>query len=147
MRTRPGRWAALTKEAAGGGGCVCGILTEKQVEDREAAAKTGMEIAEKYGYDLKDSFGAGALPGMAGGMMLILAAGLAACAGLAWHSMRLKREARERADYLEEKLKEETVRNPEDEAELRREEQETKSLITDIFSSAEDAGGLSEDEL
>ena len=89
-------------------------------------------MLEKYGYELKDSFGAGALPGMAGGMALILAAGLAACAGLAWHSMRLKREARERADYLEEKLKEETVRNQKMEAELRREEQETKSLITDI---------------
>ena len=124
--------AALTKEAPEEEAVFAGILTGKTVEDREAAAKTGMELLEKYGYDLKDSFGAGALPGMAGGMMLILAAGLAACAGLAWHSMRLKREARERADYLEEKLKEETVRNQKMEAELRREEQETKSLITDI---------------
>lgn len=124
--------AALTKEAPEEEAVFAGILTGKTVEDREAAAKTGMELLEKYGYELKDSFGAGALPGMAGGMMLILAAGLAACAGLAWHSMRLKREARERADYLEEKLKEETVRNQKMEAELRREEQETKSLITDI---------------
>ena len=88
--------AALTKEAPEEEAVFAGILTGKTVEDREAAAKTGMELLEKYGYDLKDSFGAGALPGMAGGMMLILAAGLAACAGLAWHSMRLKREARER---------------------------------------------------
>lgn len=124
--------AALTKEAPEEEAVFAGILTGKTVEDNEAAAKTGKELLEKYGYELKDSFGAGALPGMAGGMALILAAGLAACAGLAWHSMRLKREARERADYLEEKLKEETVRNQKMEAELRREEQETKSLITDI---------------
>ena len=124
--------AALTRQAPEEEAVFAGILTGKTVEDREDAAKTGMELLEKYGYELKDSFGAGALPGMAGGMALILAAGLAACAGLAWHSMRLKREARERADYLEEKLKEETVRNQKMEAELRREEQETKSLITDI---------------
>ena len=124
--------AALTKEAPEEEAVFAGILTGKTVEDNEAAAKTGKELLEKYGYELKDSFGAGALPGMAGGMALLLAAGLAACAGLAWHSMRLKREARERADYLEEKLKEETVRNQKMEAELRREEQETKSLITDI---------------
>ena len=124
--------AALTKEAPEEEAVFAGILTGKTVEDSGDAAKTGMELLEKYGYELKDSFGAGALPGMAGGMALILAAGLAACAGLAWHSMRLKREARERADYLEEKLKEETVRNQKMEAELRREEQETKSLITDI---------------
>lgn len=124
--------AALTKEAPEEEAVFAGILTGKTVEDSEDAAKTGMELLEKYGYGRKDSFGTGALPGMAGGMMLILAAGLAACAGLAWHSMRLKREARERADYLEEKLKEETIRNQKMEAELRREEQETKSLITDI---------------
>ena len=124
--------AALTKEVPEEEAVFAGILTGKIVEDSEDAAKTGMELLEKYGYDLKDSLKAGALPGMAGGMALILAAGLAACAGLAWHSMRLKREARERADYLEEKLKEETVRNQKMEAELRREEQETKSLITDI---------------
>ena len=124
--------AALTKEAPEGEAVFAGILTGKTVEDSGDAAKTGMELLEKYGYDLKDSFWGGALPGMAGGMALILAAGLAACAGLAWHGMRLKREARERADYLEEKLKEETVRNQKMEAELRREEQETKSLITDI---------------
>ena len=123
---------ALTRQAPEEEAVFAGILTGKTVEDNEAAAKTGKELLEKYGYELKDSFGAGALPGMAGGMALILAAGLAACAGLAWHSMRLKREARERADYLEEKLKEETVRNQKMEAELRREEQETKSLITDI---------------
>ena len=119
--------AALTKEAPEEEAVFAGILTGKTVEDSGDAAKTGMELLEKYGYELKDSFGAGALPGMAGGMALILAAGLAACAGLAWHGMRLKREARERADYLEEKLKEETVRNQKMEAELRREEQETKS--------------------
>lgn len=124
--------AALTKEVPEEEAVFAGILTGKIVEDSEDAAKTGMELLEKYGYDLKDSLKAGALPGMAGGMALLLAAGLAACAGLAWHSMRLKREARERADYLEEKLKEETVRNQKMEAELRREEQETKSLITDI---------------
>ena len=124
--------AALTKEAPEEEAVFAGILTGKTVEDSEDAAKTGMELLEKYGYELKDSLKAGALPGMAGGMALLLAAGLAACAGLAWHSMRLKREARERADYLEEKLKEETVRNQKMEAELRREEQETKSLITDI---------------
>lgn len=123
---------ALTRQAPEEEAVFAGILTGKTVEDNEAAAKTGKELLEKYGYELKDSFGAGALPGMAGGMALILAAGLAACAGLAWNSMRLKREARERADYLEEKLKEETVRNQKMEAELRREEQETKSLITDI---------------
>ena len=120
--------AALTRQAPEEEAVFAGILTGKMVEDNEAAAKTGKELLEKYGYELKDSFGGGALPGMAGGMALILAAGLAACAGLAWHSMRLKREARERADYLEEKLKEETVRNQKMEAELRREEQETKSL-------------------
>ena len=124
--------AALTRQAREEEAVCAGILTGKIVEDSEDAAKTGMELLEKYGYGRKDSFGAGALPGMAGGMALLLAAGLAACAGLAWHSMRLKREARERADYLEEKLKEETVRNQKMEAELRREEQETKSLITDI---------------
>uniref|UniRef100_UPI003AB6C9D1 sensor histidine kinase n=1 Tax=Massilistercora timonensis TaxID=2086584 RepID=UPI003AB6C9D1 len=122
----------LTKEAPEEEAVFAGILTGKTVEDSGDAAKTGMELLEKYGYGLKDSLKAGALPGMAGGMALILAAGLAACAGLAWHGMRLKREARERADYLEEKLKEETVRNQKMEAELRREEQETKSLITDI---------------
>ena len=124
--------AALTRQTPEEEAVFAGILTGKMVEDNEAAAKTGKELLEKYGYNLKDSLKAGALPGMAGGMALILAAGLAACAGLAWHSMRLKREARERADYLEEKLKEETVRNQKMEAELRREEQETKSLITDI---------------
>ena len=124
--------AALTRQTPEEEAVFAGILTGKMVEDNEAAAKTGMELLEKYGYELKDSLEGGALPGMAGGMALILAAGLAACAGLAWHSMRLKREARERADYLEEKLKEETVRSQKMEAELRREEQETKSLITDI---------------
>ena len=124
--------AALTRQAPEEEAVFAGILTGKIVEDSGDAAKTGMELLEKYGYELKDSLKAGALPGMAGGMALLLAAGLAACAGLAWHSMRLKREARERADYLEEKLKEETVRNQKMEAELRREEQETKSLITDI---------------
>lgn len=124
--------AALTKEAPEEEAVFAGILTGKTVEDSGDAAKTGMELLEKYGYGLKDSLKAGALPGMAGGMALLLAAGLAACAGLAWHSMRLKREARGRADYLEEKLKEETIRNQKMEAELRREEQETKSLITDI---------------
>lgn len=124
--------AALTRQAPEEEAVFAGILTGKTVEDSGDAVKAGMELLEKYGYELKDSFGAGALPGMAGGMALLLAAGLAACAGLAWHSMRLKREARERADYLEEKLKEETIRNQKMEAELRREEQETKSLITDI---------------
>ena len=45
-----------------------GILTGKTVEDSGDAAKTGMELLEKYGYGLKDSLKAGALPGMAGGM-------------------------------------------------------------------------------
>lgn len=86
----------------------------------------------KYGYHFADSLRLGALPGYAGGMTLILAAGLLGCAAFSWYGWKKQKSARAQAEYLEEKLKEEKIRNQQMENALRREEQETKALITDI---------------
>ena len=56
--------AALTRQTPEEEAVFAGILTGKTVEDSGDAVKAGMELLEKYGYELKDSFGAGALPGM-----------------------------------------------------------------------------------
>lgn len=109
----------------------------EQEDDRPGQAdreqiRAGEKLLEKYGYDFQDSLRWGIWSGYAGGMLLILAATLLACGSLVWYSLVERKKAKDQVGYLVEKLKEEKVRDQQMESALRREEQETKSMITDI---------------
>lgn len=124
--------AALAEEIPESEAVFAGILGGKDTPGKSDQTKKGKELLAKYGYHFADSLRLGALPGYAGGMTLILAAGLLGCAAFSWYGWKKQKSARAQAEYLEEKLKEEKIRNQQMENALRREEQETKALITDI---------------
>lgn len=124
--------AALAEEIPESEAVFAGILGGKDTPGKSDQTKKGKELLSKYGYHFADSLRLGALPGYAGGMTLILAAGLLGCAAFSWYGWKKQKSARAQAEYLEEKLKEEKIRNQQMENALRREEQETKALITDI---------------
>ena len=124
--------AALAEEIPESEAVFAGILGGKDTPGKSDQTKKGKELLAKYGYHFADSLRLGALPGYAGGMALILAAGLMGCAAFSWYGWKKQKSARAQAEYLEEKLKEEKIRNQQMENALRREEQETKALITDI---------------
>lgn len=124
--------AALAEEIPESEAVFAGILGGKDTTEKSDQTKKGKELLAKYGYHFADSLRLGALPGYAGGMTLILAAGLLGCAAFSWYGWKKQKSARAQAEYLEEKLKEEKIRNQQMENALRREEQETKALITDI---------------
>lgn len=124
--------AALAEEIPESEAVFAGILGGKDTPGKSDQTKKGKELLAKYGYHFADSLRLGALPGYAGGMTLILAAGLLGCAAFSWYGRKKQKSARAQAEYLEEKLKEEKIRNQQMENALRREEQETKALITDI---------------
>lgn len=124
--------AALAEEIPESEAVFAGILGGKDTPGKSDQTKKGKELLAKYGYHFADSLRLGALPGYAGGMALILAAGLLGCAAFSWYGWKKQKSARAQAEYLEEKLKEEKIRNQQMENALRREEQETKALITDI---------------
>lgn len=124
--------AALAEEIPESEAVFAGILGGKDTTGKSDQTKNGKELLAKYGYHFADSLRLGALPGYAGGMTLILAAGLLGCAAFSWYGWKKQKSARAQAEYLEEKLKEEKIRNQQMENALRREEQETKALITDI---------------
>ena len=124
--------AALAEEIPESEAVFAGILGGKDPSGKSDQTKKGKELLAKYGYHFADSLRLGALPGYAGGMTLILAAGLLGCAAFSWYGWKKQKSARAQAEYLEEKLKEEKIRNQQMENALRREEQETKALITDI---------------
>ena len=124
--------AALAEEIPESEAVFAGILGGKDTTGKSDQTKKGKELLAKYGYHFADSLRLGALPGYAGGMTLILAAGLLGCAAFSWYGWKKQKSARAQAEYLEEKLKEEKIRNQQMENALRREEQETKALITDI---------------
>ena len=124
--------AALAEEIPESEAVFAGILGGKDTTGKSDQTKKGKELLAKYGYHFADSLRLGALPGYAGGMALILAAGLLGCAAFSWYGWKKQKSARAQAEYLEEKLKEEKIRNQQMENALRREEQETKALITDI---------------
>ena len=124
--------AALAEEIPESEAVFAGILGGKDTPGKSDQTKKGKELLAKYGYHFADSLRLGALPGYAGGMTLILAAGLLGCAAFSWYGWKKKKSAQAQAEYLEEKLKEEKIRNQQMENALRREEQETKALITDI---------------
>ena len=124
--------AALAEEIPESEAVFAGILGGKDTPGKSDQTKKGKELLAKYGYHFADSLRLGALPGYAGEMALILAAGLLGCAAFSWYGWKKQKSARAQAEYLEEKLKEEKIRNQQMENALRREEQETKALITDI---------------
>ena len=124
--------AALAEEIPESEAVFAGILGGKDTPGKSDQTKKGKELLAKYGYHFADSLRLGALPGYAGGMALILTAGLLGCAAFSWYGWKKQKSARAQAEYLEEKLKEEKIRNQQMENALRREEQETKALITDI---------------
>ena len=124
--------AALAEEIPQSEAVFAGILGGKDTTGKSDQTKKGKELLAKYGYHFADSLRLGALPGYAGGMALILAAGLLGCAAFSWYGWKKQKSARAQAEYLGEKLKEEKIRNQQMENALRREEQETKALITDI---------------
>ena len=124
--------AALAEEIPESEAVFAGILGGKDTPGKSDQTKKGKELLAKYGYHFADSLRLGALLGYAGGMALILAAGLLGCAAFSWYGWKKQKSARAQAEYLEEKLKEEKIRNQQMENALRREEQETKALITDI---------------
>lgn len=124
--------AALAEEIPESEAVFAGILGGKDTPGKSDQTKKGKELLAKYGYHFADSLRLGALPGYAGGMALILAAGLLGCAAFSWYGWKKQKSAQAQAEYLEEKLKEEKIRNQQMENALRREEQETKALITDI---------------
>lgn len=124
--------AALAEEIPESEAVFAGILGGKDTPGKSDQTKKGKELLAKYGYHFADSLRLGALPGYAVGMALILAAGLLGCAAFSWYGWKKQKSARAQAEYLEEKLKEEKIRNQQMENALRREEQETKALITDI---------------
>lgn len=124
--------AALAEEIPESEAVFAGILGGKDTTGKSDQTKNGKELLAKYGYHFADSLRLGALPGYAGGMTLILAAGLLGCAAFSWYGWKKQKSAQAQAEYLEEKLKEEKIRNQQMENALRREEQETKALITDI---------------
>lgn len=124
--------AALAEEIPESEAVFAGILGGKDTTGKSDQTKKGKELLAKYGYHFADSLRLGALPGYARGMTLILAAGLLGCAAFSWYGWKKQKSARAQAEYLEEKLKEEKIRNQQMENALRREEQETKALITDI---------------
>ena len=122
----PDSEAAFAEVLAGNG--TDGHSDEKDRKQTEA----GERLLEKYGYDFRNRLCSGAGFQYMGGALLILAAVFFSCAGIARYAMGKRKEAEERVDYLEEKLKEENIRNQQMESALRWEEQETKSMITDI---------------
>lgn len=129
--------AVLTEQLPDSEAVFAEVLAGNGTEDHSdetdrKQTEAGERLLEKYGYDFGDSLCSGAGFQYMGGVLLILAAVFFSCAGIARYSIGKRKEAEERVDYLEEKLKEETIRNQQMEASLRREEQETKSMITDI---------------
>ena len=80
--------------------------TEERIRrGKSDQTKKGKELLAKYGYHFADSLRLGALLGYAGGMALILAAGLLGCAAFSWYGWKKQKSARAQAEYLEEKLK------------------------------------------
>ena len=96
------------------------------------ASGLGAQIMEKYGYDTLDG---GAYRAVRRYFFLagcLLAAGMAVSALLALLALRAQRRAEEDRERLEEKLRELRLREEGTKERLIREEQETKSLVTDI---------------
>ena len=71
--------AALAEEIPESEAVFAGILGGKDPSGKSDQTKKGKELLAKYGYHFADSLRLGALPGYAGGMALILAAGLLGC--------------------------------------------------------------------
>lgn len=96
------------------------------------ASGLGAQIMEKYGYDTLDG---GAYRAVRRYFFLagcLLAAGMAVSALLALLALRAQRRAEEDRERLEQKLRELRLREEGTKERLIREEQETKSLVTDI---------------
>lgn len=108
-----------------------GIITGKAAGEA-SAAEEGKKLLEKYGYTFEDSVRNGHLWVFAGGVLAVLAAGLAAECAVGWHFVKSRKKAEAHADYLEERLLQERNRNERMEEKLLREEQDTKALITDV---------------
>lgn len=133
-----GQMAALTEQVPEAESVFAGVLTGAYGQDSPEEAddrrniEEGEKLLEKYGYDFRDSLRSGMWFPYAGSMALLLGGCCLICAWVVRYALQEKRKASDRADYLEEKLKEEKNRNQQMESALRREEQETKAMITDL---------------
>lgn len=109
-----------------------GIITGKALGEEASETEEGEALLEKYGYTFEDSIGNSGLWRYVGGLAAILAVGLVAAGAASWYFFKKKEKEKDRAEYLQERLLETQNRSEKMEARLRREEQETKALITDI---------------
>lgn len=92
----------------------------------------GKRLFEKYGYTLSSSIRSGSLWLYTAAMAAVLTAGVFLEVLLLIRMSRRTKAAADRAVFLEEKLQESHLRAEQMEEQLRREEQDTKALVTDI---------------
>lgn len=92
----------------------------------------GIRLFQKYGYTLGDSIRSGIMWRYALAAAALLIAGVLLEILILVRNARKTKTALDRAEFLEQKLQESLVRAEQVEEQLRREEQDTKSLITDI---------------
>lgn len=123
--------AKLTETDPAGEAEFAGIITGKSNEEG-ADTEDGKKLLEKYGYTFEDSMRSNGLWIYAGGLGVVLAAGFLAAGAAGWYCFREKKKEKDRAEYLKGRLLETQNRSEKMEDRLRKEEQETKALITDI---------------
>ena len=123
--------AKLTETDPAGEAEFAGIITGKSNEEG-ADTGDGKKLLEKYGYTFEDSMRGNGLWIYAGGLGVVLAAGFLAAGAAGWDCFREKKKEKDRAEYLKGRLLETQNRSEKMEDRLRKEEQETKALITDI---------------
>ena len=92
----------------------------------------GKRLFEKYGYTLSSSIRSGSLWLYTAAMAAVLTAGVFLEVLLLIRMSRKTKAAADRAVFLEEKLQESHLCAEQMEEQLRREEQDTKALVTDI---------------
>ena len=130
--------ALLTEERPDLEAVFAGILTGKNRKEfryegiKPNQIQVGEGLLEKYGYSFEDSLQQYIVFNYGRGIGIALASTIGVSLYIVLHSMGKKKVSKEYAEFLEEKLKEEKSRNRKMESMLHKEEQEIKSLITDI---------------
>lgn len=111
---------------------IAGIFNGKRIPDNSRYENNGLRIFEKYGYSLTDSLFSGNIIFFTLCITGILSLGIFIELLLLFRNMQKTRDTENKMEYLKEKWKESRHFAKQTEEQLRREEQDTKALITDI---------------
>ncbi len=108
------------------------LSSEGSSAENDRYQSEGIRLFQKYGYTLGDSIRSGIMWRYALAAAVLLTAGVLLEVLILIRSAGRTKAASDRAEFLEQRLQESHVRAEQVEEQLRREEQDTKSLITDI---------------